>query len=213
MFVPLLDKNIGLSQILTELLKVKGLTASELARKVCVPQPTIQRITSGKHARPHQKTLKAISNFFNITIEQLCGNDPIAWLPFDTPASIHKVPLMPLHELKNTTSHLTSSEQLTIDLSLSSKAFAIRMPDSSMEPLIQQNAILIIDPEKTPQYKNFVLVKIKNFSDLLVRQLIKDAYNCYIKPLNHDFDHINIIKLGPDDAILGVIVEIRLLLQ
>lgn len=206
----LIYKNAELSQILKELIKTRGLSVSEFSRKIDIPQPTIQRIASGKHIRPHQKNLEVISKFFDISIDQLCGVEPIPWLKLNSKSKINQLPLIDIHQLKHKNLILTASDHVVVDINVSAKSYAIRMPDSSMEPLIQTNSILIVDPEKIPQYKNFIVVKIKNYSDVLIRQLIKDANNYYIKPLSRDFEQIKILQLNPDDIILGVVVEIRL---
>lgn len=205
----LLD-DIRLSQVLQELVLAKNLTISELSRRISVPQPTLQRITTGKHTRPHKKTLMAISEYFGISLEQLCGLEPIPWLKQRTSLKINKIPLLDITEVTNERSNIASSEFVVTDLNISKSSFALRMPDESMEPLIQKGSMLIIDPEKAPQYKSFILVTLKNFSAILVRQLIKDANNCYIRALSQDFEQINMIQLSPNDTILGVVVEVRL---
>lgn len=199
-----------LAQVLQDLLREKRISVSELARQASLPQPTIQRIVSGTHSRPHQKTLKTLANYFGITQDQLRGNDIIPWLSAKRKASLSQIPIIDIYQ---TSDYLLSIEKNTqsivVDLNVSSDGYAIKMPDPSMEPLIPQGAILIVDPHKKPHYRSFVIVKIKNHKVAIVRQLIIDANKYYIKPLSPDLEKFQMTSLQPEDKILGVIVQVR----
>ncbi len=60
------------------------------------------------------------------------------------------------------------------------------MMDHSMEPLIEKNATLIFDPVVPTTDRCYVLVKIAEFNVFIVRQLLIDLNNSYIKSLNKD---------------------------
>lgn len=197
-----LDNKISINQILNELIRIKGISITELARKIDVPQPTLQRIISGKHINPHKKTLNAISNFFDITVEQLCGLENIPILKLTSNAKIKKIPLLGIE-----TNQIP--EMIIIDQEIGDDAFAIKMSDSSMEPLIYKGSILIVNPNKQPKYKSLIVVKLNNHEAMLVRQLLNDGDTQYIRPLCQDLNKISMIKLTCKDIILGVIVEIR----
>lgn len=196
--------------IMQELIQKRSLTVSELARRTNIPQPTIYRIVHGEHQRPHKKTLQVLSEFFNITIDQLIGLEPIGG------SGVNKYPVqIPILDCKKIANWPYSIKNIDVEYviyerPISPNAFAFKMPDKSMEPMITKNTLLIIDPEKEPEYRNLVAVKLHNFNEVIVRQLIKDAGNCYIRPLNQDFDHFEMIALTAQDAIKGTVVEARL---
>lgn len=199
-----------LSDILRELIREKGLSVSELARRIHLPQPTIQRMTSGAHTRPHKKTLTAIAEYFDVSIDQLCGIEPIPWLIKST-LVLKKIPILNQEQVPNWPQVSTETLQhIVVDRKIGDRSYAIEMPDASMDPLIPKGSLLIIDPDKMPHYRSFVIVKLKDYPEVIVRQLIKDAKNCYIKPLSLDFDQPKIMLLGADDLILGTVVEVRL---
>jgi len=62
---------------LKTLLFKNNINATELARAIDIPQPTIQRILAGKTEDPKLSTLTAIANYFSLTIDQLLGNSPL----------------------------------------------------------------------------------------------------------------------------------------
>lgn len=209
------DQPSNISFVLQNLIAEKGLSVSELARYIAIPQPTIQRITSGTHSRPHRRTLEALARFFNISIEQLRGLQPISWLKNDNKLeSIYKIPLITCIQSVDWPNIKDKNfEHIIFDKKISKYAFAIKMPDSSMEPVIMKNAILIIDPEKIPQYRSFVILKLKNHKEAIIRQLIQDAQRWYIRPLSDDFGKFNMVELKRDDSILGVVIEVRLICE
>jgi SOS-response transcriptional repressor LexA len=199
-----------LSSILQELIRKKGLSISELARRTSIPQPTLYRIAQGEHQRPHKKTLQALSDFFRITVDQLIGLEPIKSVITDKP-SVSQIPIL---NNKQATSwpHIKNIEfnYVFFEKPIGKNAFALIMPDRSMEPLIAINTLLIIDPERKPEYRSLVVVKLHNFGEVVVRQLIQDAANQYIRPLSQDFDHFEMIMLTSEDCIIGTVVEARL---
>lgn len=200
-----------IADILRELLSSKGLSVSELARLINVPQPTVQRIVSGTHTRPHVKTIHTIANYFGITERQLRGFAPIPWLNTQHKRAIKEIPLLTLTQATSwPESNTKHDDTLIIDIKTSEQAYALKMPDGSMEPLIPKGSVLIVDPKRTPQYRSIVVVKIKNNTEAFIRQLIIDAKNCYIKTLSQEFEHFKMALLEPTDSVLGVVVEVRL---
>lgn len=199
------------SEILNALLKHKNLTVSELARRILIPQPTIQRIVSGLHARPHKKTLELLANYFEITVDQMAGIEPITWLvTLKSKNQVRKVPLLNNEQILSLPT-LTQAKlsYVSLDIDASKHAFAMRMMDESMEPVIPKQSILIVDPEKKKGYRSFVIIKPKNSDEIIVRQMIKDVNTYYIRAVGLDFSNINMALLGNNDKVLGVVVEVR----
>jgi SOS-response transcriptional repressor LexA len=202
--------NPKLSEILQQLIEEKGLTITELARRIQISQPTIQRIATGVYKRPHAKTLKPIAEFFKISIDQLQGLEPILWLK--SKSIIRQIPLLtpsqafvwPDAQDKSYTS------AVVIDIEAGTSAYAMEMPDPSMEPLVPKRSILIIDPTKEPRYRSYVAVKLQHAREIMIRQLLIDSEKYYIKPLSSDFEQFKMTPLSPEDSIAGVVVQVRL---
>lgn len=203
-------KNPSLSEILQQLIEEKGLTITELARRIHIPQPTIQRIASGTYKRPHAKTLKPIAEFFKITIDQLLGLEPIQWLV--SKSIIRQIPILSPSQASSwpKAEDISYAPTVVIDIEASADAYAMEMPDASMEPLIPKKSILIIDPAKEPHYRSYVAVKLQGAQEIIIRQLLIDGKNYYIKPLSSDFDLFKIAQLNSKDIIAGVVVQVRL---
>ncbi len=203
-------KKITISDVLLQLITDKGLTVTELARRTLLPQPTIHRITSGVHLRPHKRTLEVLANFFTISIDQLCGIEPLDKKFAAAQNDNYQIPIFDHGEIISGKNHKAkASEYLFINKQVDANSFAIKMLDSSMEPLIFKGSTLIVDPAKKPQYHSLVVVKLSACDELLVRQLVINGNNCYIRPLSHDFKKIDMVLLGKKDKILGTIIEVR----
>src|SRR3990167_1974125 len=82
-------KNTRIAQILNRLMAEKKIRATELARRINLPQPTVHRIATGACEHPHISSLAPIAHFFSISIDQLKGHEPIPWLD-----RASKVPLL-----------------------------------------------------------------------------------------------------------------------
>ena len=83
-------------KILNSLLSEHNLKVSEFARRINLPQPTIQRIAAGMCENPHISSLKPIADYFSITVDQLKGLEPIP--QFD---NYHKLPLLVSTAIEN----------------------------------------------------------------------------------------------------------------
>ena len=66
-----------MSDILNRLIKKNNLSESKLAKIIKVPKSTINRLTSGKTANPRVSTLIEIADYFNISLDQLMGKQPL----------------------------------------------------------------------------------------------------------------------------------------
>ncbi len=198
----------NISFVLQSMIETRRLSISDLARRTCIPQPTLHRIAHGQHQKPHKKTLEILSDFFNITIDQLLGWEPIENLTSGK-LPVSQLPILNCDDINSTHSLNTNCQYLIYEKPISKNAFAIKMPDKSMEPLIIKDSLLIVDREKKPEYRNLIVVKLHNYEGVLIRQLINDACNSYIRPLSQDFKKFEMIMLTPKDNIIGTIVEVR----
>jgi SOS-response transcriptional repressor LexA len=204
-------KKSKIGEILQRLMQEKEVHVTELARRACLKQPTVQRIASGVYQRPHVKTLKPIADFFNISIDQLTGAQPIAWLPSKSEI-IRRVPILTPTQAASWPKAPEESQYLrtVIDIAAGKNTYALKMPDASMEPLFPKNTLLIIDPEKPLRDRGYVAIKLRDHSEAMFRQLLIDGKDHYIKPLSPDFDSFKMALLQSNDIILGVLVQARL---
>jgi SOS-response transcriptional repressor LexA len=205
---------LTLSEILARLMFKQQIRVAELARRTGVPQPTLQRMVTGTVENPHHTSLQPLAEYFQITVEQLKGLEPITWLQPKTPDAMGwmRIPLLSWEQATNwiNTSELpTESEQLFTDAVVGPKAYALKMKDSSMEPLFPRGTLLIIDPDKLPKDRSFVVATLKNYPEVIFRQLIIDGPYYYLKPISPDFDRFKMNLLTESDTLVGVLVQAR----
>lgn len=199
--------NTRISQILNRLLADKKIRVAELARRINLPQPTIHRIATGACEHPHLSSLKPIADFFLISVEQLKGHEPIAWID-----RASKVPLLNWVDLLgwplNKNNH-RNSELILTDANVGMHGYAVKVTDTSMDPVFPRNTLLIADPEKQYKDRSYVIAKLAGHPEPVFRQLLINADHRYLKPLSPDLEKHSMINLKEDDKILGVVVQAK----
>ncbi|MCR9192230.1 MAG: helix-turn-helix domain-containing protein [Gammaproteobacteria bacterium] len=198
-----------LSEILKILLRRRKLTVSELSRHTGIVQPVIYRMTTGESDNPKLASLLPIANYFNVNISQLIGEEP---LETDDNAAQQKTTAIPLLTWDNAHTYKTvipKQQKNIMAMGLSEEAFALIMADTSMEPMFQRGSLLIFDPLLEPQDRSFVLVTLEVTQTAVFRQLIIDANQQYLKPLNPDFNLFKMRLLDKKDTIIAGLVESR----
>ncbi len=209
---------LKLSKILQKLLYEKRINASELAREVDLPVPTVHRLVTGKSTRPYESSLKPIADYFSIEVTQLLGEKP---LPSDEKASTLKsnsndleknlavsLPLIPWNNLTNL-EKMEEYSEIPFLGKISDKGFATIMPDTSMEPLVQRDSIIIFDPLILPTDRSCILIKLHETKAYVLRQLLIDADHKYLKSLNSDLSTFNMRLLHKNDESVACLVESR----
>ncbi|KTC83373.1 HTH-type transcriptional regulator [Legionella cherrii] len=195
---------MSIGDVLSELLKKYNLNALELERLTGVPSSTIYRLLKDKGGNPTIEVLKKLSSFFQITVSQLIGEDPIGCkqIPFIKPADVFSF----LDSSKDTNLEMDS---VPIDFPLSSKCFATLSQDNMMEPFILVNSIVIIDPERRITNKDFVLLIKSENEKPIIRQIISDGDDFYLKILNSNFP-VELKQINLKNYLfVGVIVHYR----
>lgn len=195
---------MSIGDVLSELLKKYNLNALELERLTGVPSSTIYRLLKDKGGNPTIDVLKKLSSFFQVTVSQLIGEDPIGCkqIPFIKPMDIFCF-------LDSSQDRNLEIDSVPIDFPLSSKCFATLSQDNMMEPFILVNSIVIVDPERKITNKDFVLlIKSKNEKPI-IRQIISDGDDFYLKVLNSNFP-VELKKIDLKNYFfIGVIVHYR----
>ena len=205
-------KYINLSQILKKLLFERNMRPADLARGVAMPIPTIHRIVTGKSTRPYPESMQAIAKYLGVTVNQLTGDEPIQQ-DIDS-LSVSKdtqiIPVLDWEKLNDYCSKkaIKPNSELVV-IGVSAEAFALTMPDYSMEPLFQKGASLIFDPKAPINDRSYVLIKLHYPEIFIFRQLLIDGSSKFIKPLNLDISSTGIKQLVAEDLIISRLVEVR----
>lgn len=205
-------KNI--SEVLRYLMFKDNLRTADLARRVNIPQQTLQRIVAGLSTNPHEATLMPIAQYFNITLSQLSGLEPLetASTSLQTP-SWRALPVLTWDEVKNrhqlTPTELAQKNKIYVDLSLSDAAYALEIKDSAMAPIYPADTVLLVDPAHEMGDKRYVIVHLHDESRAIVRLVTTDGRDFYLKLLNPDLSAGDLIKFTPKDTFCGVVVQVR----
>lgn len=206
-----------LSKNLHQLMKIHGnLSVSDLAKITHIPQPTLHHILCGSTKRPRIKALEALANFFSISLEQLVGNTP---LPSIIPEivkenlQIRTIPIVPWAMIKewpiSNAKHLHLKEVI-LEKKVTENSFALILEDSSMEPLLPKNALLIFDFGKNPADRDIAIVQLGSDNTILFNRIFIDNTDSYIKQNMQD-GNVKLIKLNLEvDRILGTLIEVRI---
>lgn len=206
---------LKLSEVLQKLLYDKRMNASELAREVDLPTPTVHRMVTGKSTRPYRSSLQPIADYFAISVDQLLGEEPLPTnlennRVFPVSKSIIEIPLLDWTELGSLDEATKpAKESIVITSDLSDQCFAVCMNDASMEPNFAEGSVLVFDPGKQPYDRCFVLAKLSEKNIFVFRHLLMDAEHKFLKPLNPDLIASQMRLLEDEDSIIAVLVEAR----
>lgn len=157
--------NIPLKTILTELMDAYKIpNAYTLHQKTGIPANALGDILSGKTINPKIKTLQVLSEFFNISIPQLCGLDPLpskdTLLPVNNAKSF-RLPLLSLEQIElflegnfHSTNYISTTLSQTNE-----KQYAIEVAESIYFPAILPGNIIVLDITVAPEKNDYVLGK------------------------------------------------------
>ena len=210
---PLLGKTLKI------LLFNRDMKPADLSREINIPQATIHRLITGKSTRPYKSSLQPIADFFEITVEQLLGEEA---LPQDTDHNLSnnntlsnsKIQLIPLMEWENIDQYNSktsnpNNESVPFVGNRIENAFATILQDSSMEPQFSKGNTLIFDQDKPPSDRSYVLAKLTSNNVFVFRQLLIDADHQFLKPLNPDLSIFKMRLLEENDLLIATLVEAR----
>lgn len=193
--------------VLRELMRREpDVTPSELARRTGVRQPTIHRLLEKESANPKVSTLRPLAEYYSVTLSQMYGDEPLDGSAAEQPSMPHglkkrvrvvgQVPLIThgrAQEICSAPEPLTPRDGLRmIDVysaaDLSDRAFALEVLDDSMvsrsDPSFPKGTVIIVDPDRTPSPRNFVIAYVDGDAEVTFAQLVRTAGRLLLKPLN-----------------------------
>lgn len=203
--------------ILRKLMAEANIKEAELARKVNLPQTTVNRLLLGGTSDPRANTLKPIADFFCVTIGQLCGFEPlpdqhIAGTTNPTQRNAWRfIPIIHWEQVpswrftKNNLTPANHKNWIGTERSVSDHSFALHSL-AFMEPRFRKSSILIVDPEAEYKDGHYIVVALDGIHPT-VRKILKDGLDTLLQ----SFDQAQAsIKLTKKHTIYGTIVESRM---
>lgn len=180
----------------------------QLAEKTGIPQPTLSRILNGTTANPRTPTLSKIADFFDMSLNDLCHKK--------LPNENSNFKLAPIIELDQINQWLTGMEQNTqlkyvsCKGDISNSAFAIEYKDEfPVTYFKQKQTILIFEPQTKVLDGDIALIKLSRFNDIILRQVIVDVSDMFMKSLNPELNipgRLN--KLNEGDNVIAILVQV-----
>lgn len=203
-----------LGENITTLMKHCEMDAAALSSETGLPASTISRLRSNTtEFSPNLSSLIPIARYFQISVSQLIGEEALPkdicgtfkpsitrqfiphFSPNDFPACLK--------------SSIADNPIIEIDLPVSRKTFAITIQGNAMEPQIPDKALVIIDPEISAENKDIVLTIPPGKNIPVLRQLLIDGEEKYLRTLNPAFNEF--INIGQSEyKMLGTVIQVRI---
>ena len=187
MTTSILDKSshLQLAQTLNDLIeRDQMLSPASLARKLGIPTNKITRILNGDVTDPKASTLLQIANYFDITIEQLLGLEPINSV--EDIQSKENTTSLPTYKFSKLGEQASPREwyrwaENTID----GEYFALDLDTDLYEPIFPNNSILIINRHIEPEDRSYVLLQNKDQPEKIsIKKYVFEGNKIYLYPIN-----------------------------
>ncbi len=210
-----------LSNNLKRLMGQASITASELARRTEIAQPIIHRLATGKNINPKIATISPIARYFTVTVSHLIGELPLSIDEGgDKLTADHRawqnVPVISWQQSVQrhvdvfAKDNITPSFFVSTDASVSEDSYGLVIEQRSVAPQFPVGTTIVIDPKRNPDDQDFVVVRLGDSEVACLRQVIKDGDQVFLKPLNPLLSDVSTRQIGPNDQILGVMVQAKL---
>jgi len=203
-----------LRHILMSLLERRRMNEAELSRQTGISPATIHRLISGASPDVRISTLRAIADFFHISIGQLIGSEPIDIL--EDGATSHKkvlkLPLIPWdkadkwHQLISNYIPTNWSYWTTVLEPISSNCFGLCVDSPNLPPPFMANSILVVDPSAQPKDGDYVIVQEINDGSIMPKRVMYEGSKPWLMSLRKN---LPASPLNKEYIICGVVIQIN----
>ena len=181
----------------------KGVSQTELAKKVGISQPAITALE--KRKSPTSGYAHQIAECLNVNVKWLVtGAGPmdrdesspvqvkvIDWQNVFEFEKAETIKWIPWYNRKNTMSEI--------------RGFALEISGVSMEPEFFDGDTIIVDPDQTAKHNDYVIIDTGEERPLL-RQLIKEGGDLFLRALNPAWNP-QLERISSEATIRGVVVQ------
>lgn len=200
------------------------ISEGELSRKTGIPQTTIHRILSGEIKESKPSTLRPLANYFGLTIAQLQGDEPLLTQRSISDAcntyTMHSTParLLPLisweeiswwHDLCKNYTPDTKNGWIATNKDVSPSAYGLIVQGNSMTsnhgPNFENGFEIIVDPNRPPKHRDFVIARHPEHPLPLLRQLSIEGGEYVLFPLNPRYP---VLILNNLSEVYGVVCQL-----
>jgi SOS-response transcriptional repressor LexA len=208
-----------ISERLREKMLQMNLSESELSRRSGVPQPTIHRIVSGESQSPRRENLQRLARALKVSATWLTfGSGDDASIDANVelalqPSRSFSYPEISWVQAGNASeavemSNIAAAPRHTSDVWAGESGFWLKVVGSSMtSPLgdtFPEGFLILVAPDIEPRPGQYVVARMEATNEATFKQLVYDAGDLYLKPLNPAFS----MRLIDDTwVIVGTVVD------
>lgn len=207
--------------VLIKLMKHSNINISQLSKNTGLANTTIKRMCTDPQCNPTITSLKKIAEFFGVTTNQLLGNEPLLdnssghyYPQQDNWTSIPIISLQQTLQWPNNIEEIrqpSNTKHVKTDLDVNERVFAIFAEGEALEPKFGEGTILIIDPDRPPANKSYVLLLLPGKELPQFRQVFIDGPDIYIKLVNPALQNKDAPALldKNNGRIIGVLIQAK----
>lgn len=208
------SKLSNLSERLTYIMNKINISQAELARLIGVKPQAIHYLCNS--ASKKSSFTYDIANALQINSLWLANGtgaiqpetDPLVQLI----GNQKRIPVLDWQQLETLAkaeqeSETSAKEWILAGPHVDDEGFSFRLPDRSLYPRFEKETLVIINSEKKPKNKDYVVVFLSETDDIIFRQFELENNKIFLKPINMEL--YKTIEKKPADIILGVMVEAR----
>lgn len=204
-----LTPNESLASNLRKLMQSHVINECALSRKTEIPQSTLHKILSGKTNDPRASTLKSLSDYFGISIEELLYGAPATRSQIIS-AQTQSIAVISWSDCINAQAFIdtltpTNWGKWIVSEPLSKNAYAL-ISKPSIEPRFPKGTIFIVDPTGIPEDGDLLIVYFTNTTEASIRELSIDGPSKLLLPL---CPNSSITPLNNEIKILGIVTQTR----
>lgn len=200
----------------------EGMTETELAAAVRIPQRSLMKILSGKDPKD-PAIWDQFARYFRMDVDFLRTGESaqaktMVELPGDPSYSaaghMRKIPFLSWQQM----GQMATSKDLpgvihaeamveTTDIP-GRRTFALKVPDNSMAPLFSEGEMIFVDPDLEWQTGDYVMAHHPEGhpNTMLLRQVKRIGRRCMLHPLNRKYDDLPVTK---QEEVWGKVVRLR----
>ena len=204
-----------LSARLLHALNVLGITQAELSRKIGVKPQAIHYLCTSNSKK--SSFTYEIADALKISSLWLGAGEGVMHLGDDSDDELlnsqKRTPILEWKKVKQLIEYETenvlssANEWLLTNSTIGENGFAFRLHDRSIYPRFDQETIIIVNPDREPKNKDFVIAYLKEADDIVFRQYVIENNTVLLKPINTTM--YKVLQKEEEDVILGVMVEAR----
>lgn len=199
-----------LGKALKRLREMHGYTQQQVADRLGIAKGNVSRYESGAQA-PEFERLVQIATLYGKNPSELFAFAERGGNVIEGPEVSGSVPLISWVQAGHwrevyQAEVLDDAERIATTYRPRTYTYALRVRGDSMEPKFPQGAILIVEPEETPENGAYVIVR-QNGGEATFKQLMVDGDVKLLKPINPRYP---IMQMNDDAEFCGVVKRVEM---